>query len=148
LRTTIVRPFNIYGPSQVGEGAVHQFVVRAIRGEPLTIHGDGDQIRSWCYIDDLVNAIMLILATEKSVGEVFNIGNPRGTITVLSLAEKIVDLAGSNSRIEHVPRTHTDVELRIPNIDKAMAVLGFHPKIDLNEGLRRTIEWYRKSIIP
>jgi len=144
LRGTIVRPFNVYGPGQIGEGAIHNFVTRAIRGEPLVVHGDGDQIRSWCYIDDLVDAVVLILSREVAVGEVFNIGNPRSTITVLSLAEKVVHLSGSRSSIQHVPKTYRDVELRIPNIDKAMNLLGFHPRIDLDEGLGRTIEWYRK----
>lgn len=143
LSAVTIRPFNVYGPGQVGEGAIHQFVRRAIRNEPLIIHGEGDQIRSWCYIDDMVDGILLCLERESAVGEVFNIGNPRGTITILRLAEKIVQLAGSSSQIVHVPKPYVDVELRIPDIDKARTVLGFEPKVDLNEGLRRTIEWYR-----
>lgn len=144
LRAVYLRPFNIYGPGQVGEGAVHHFVVRAIKNEPLEIHGEGDQIRSWCYIDDTVEAILLCLKEEKAVGQVFNIGNPKGTVTILSLAEKIRHLADSKSKVVHIPKKYVDVELRIPSIDKARELLGFEPKIDLDEGLRRTIEWYRR----
>lgn len=146
LRAVIVRPFNIYGPGQVGEGAIHHFVIRAIKNEPLIIHGEGDQIRSWCYIDDMVDGILLCLEKEEAVGEVFNIGNPKGTITILGLVEKVIQLANSSSRIIHVPKSYADVELRIPSIEKAKNLLGFEPKVDLNEGIKRTIEWYRSKI--
>lgn len=146
LRTVIVRPFNVYGPGQVGEGAIHHFVVRAIKNEPLIIHGEGDQIRSWCYIDDMVDGILLCLEKEEAIGEVFNIGNPKGTITILGLAEKVIQLACSSSQIIHVPRNYVDVELRIPSIEKARELLGFEPKVDLNEGIKRTIEWYKNKI--
>jgi len=146
LRAVTVRPFNVYGPGQVGEGAIHHFVVRAIKNEPLIIHGDGDQIRSWCYIDDMVDGILLCLEKEEAIGEVFNIGNPKGTITILGLAEKVIQLAGSSSQIVHVPKTYVDVELRVPSIDKAKTLLGFEPKVDLNEGIKRTIEWYRNKM--
>ena len=147
LRTVVIRPFNIYGPGQVGEGAIHHFVVRAIKNEPLIIHGDGDQIRSWCYIDDMVDAILLCMEKEEAIGEVFNIGNPKGTITILGLAEKIIQLCQSSSQIIHVPKTYVDVELRIPSIEKAKNILCFEPKVSLNEGLKRTIEWYRNKIV-
>jgi UDP-glucuronate decarboxylase len=146
LRAVTVRPFNVYGPGQVGEGAIHHFVVRAIRNEPLIIHGDGDQIRSWCYIDDMVDGILLCLEKEEAIGEVFNIGNPKGTITILGLAEKVIQLAKSSSQIVHVPKNYVDVELRIPSIEKAKTLLGFEPKVDLNEGLKRTIEWYKRKM--
>ncbi len=146
LPTVIIRPFNIYGPGQIGEGAIHHFVVRAIKNEPLIIHGEGDQIRSWCYIDDMVDGILLCLEKKEAVGEVFNIGNPRGTITILGLAEKVIQIARSSSQIIHVPKTYADVELRIPSIEKAKNLLGFEPKVDLNEGLKRTIEWYRNKL--
>lgn len=145
LKTVTIRPFNVYGPHQIGEGAIHHFVKRAIANEPLIIHGDGDQIRSWCYIDDMVDGILLCLNEDNAIGEVFNIGNPKGTITILGLAEKIIHISNSKSSIIHVPKNYVDVELRIPNIDKAKSILGFEPKIDLNEGIRRTVEWYQKS---
>ncbi len=143
LRFVALRPFNVYGPGQVGEGAIHVFVKRAVAGLPLEVHGDGDQIRSWCYIDDMVDGVLLVLTKEAAVGEVFNIGNPRGTITILSLAEKVATLSGSLSPIRLVPKTYVDVELRVPDITKATELLGYTPRVDLNEGLRRTIEWYR-----
>jgi UDP-glucuronate decarboxylase len=145
LQAVTIRPFNVYGPGQVGEGAIHQFVVRAVKNEPLLIHGEGDQIRSWCYIDDMVDGILLCLEKKEAIGEVFNIGNPKGTITILGLAEKVIQLAGSNSQIIHVPKNYVDVELRIPRIEKATELLGFEPKIDLNEGIKRTVKWYRNK---
>lgn len=138
-----VRPFNIYGPGQVGEGAIHQFVVKAIKNEQMQVHGDGDQIRSWCYIDDFVEGIMLCLENKEAIGESFNIGNPRGTVTISMLAQLIKRIADSKSEIVYVPKTYVDVELRIPNIEKAKAMLSYEPKYDLAEGLEKTIKWYR-----
>jgi UDP-glucuronate decarboxylase len=146
LRSLSIRPFNVYGPGQVGEGAIHVFIDRALRGVPLRIHGDGDQIRSWCYVDDMVRGILLSLEKEEAVGQVFNIGNPRGTTTILSLAEKIRALANSSSPIVHVPKHYVDVELRIPSIEHAQELLGFQPRVDLSEGLRATIDWYRARL--
>jgi UDP-glucuronate decarboxylase len=88
---------------------------------------------------------LLCLEKKEAIGEVFNIGNPKGTITILGLAEKVIQLAGSNSQIVHVPKMYVDVELRIPSIEKATKVLGYQPKFDLKEGLKKTIEWYRKE---
>ena len=146
LPTASIRPFNIYGPRQVGEGAVHHFIARAIRNEPLVIHGDGSQIRSWCYIDDIVDGIVAALERDEAVGQAFNIGNPRSTLTIYHLAQMIVQLAASSSPVEFVPMNRTDVELRIPNIDKALALLGYTPKVNLDEGLTRTIQWYRSKL--
>lgn len=139
-----IRPFNIYGPGQVGEGAIQIFIKNAIKNKPIEIHGDGDQIRSWCYVDDMINAIFLCLTNKKAVGEIFNIGNPKGTITISSLAEKIVRLCKSKSKIKYIPKNYVDVELRIPSIEKAQSLLGFQPKTDLNEGIIKTYKWYKK----
>ena len=138
-----VRPFNIYGPGQVGEGAIHQFVVRAIADEQMQIHGDGDQIRSWCYVEDFIQGIMLCLEKEEAIGQSFNIGNPRATVTIAMLAETIKRISNSNSVIKYVSKNYVDVELRIPSIEKAKELLGFSPKYDLTEGLTKTIDWYR-----
>lgn len=143
LKVVTVRPFNIYGPGQVGEGAVHQFIVKAIKNETMEIHGNGDQIRSWCYIDDFVNGIELCLENKNSIGNLFNIGNPKGTITIGMLAHLIKQISNSKSEIIYVPKNYVDVELRVPSIDKAIELLGFNPKYDLYEGLSRTVEWYR-----
>ncbi|WP_066892508.1 NAD-dependent epimerase/dehydratase family protein [Clostridium nigeriense] len=146
LPIVTVRPFNIYGEGQVGEGAIHQFVIRAIKNEEIQIHGDGDQIRSWCYVDDFVEGIMLCLEKEEAIGQSFNIGNTRGTVTISMLAYIIKSIANSKSDIVYVPKNYVDVELRIPNIDKAKSVLGYEPKYDLNKGLEKTIEWYREVL--
>ena len=138
-----IRPFNIYGPRQVGEGAVHHFIVRALKGEPLTVHNDGSQIRAWCYIDDIVDAVERVLTDDRAVGHSFNIGNPRSTVTIYNLAREIVRLASSGSKIEQVVWNHPDVELRVPNVGKAKELLDWSAKVDLEEGLLRTIYWYR-----
>jgi nucleoside-diphosphate-sugar epimerase len=138
-----VRPFNIYGPRQVGEGAVHHFIVRALKGEALQVHNDGSQIRAWCYVDDIVDAVERALSDERAVGHAFNIGNPRSTVTIYNLAREIVRLSSSGSRIESVKWDHPDVELRVPAVGKAKDLLGWSAKVDLEEGLLRTIYWYR-----
>jgi len=143
LPAVSIRPFNIYGPRQVGTGAIHHFVRNALAGEPLVVHNDGAQIRSWCYIDDIIDGILLVLARPEAVGQSFNIGNPRSTVTIWQLARDIVRLCGSSSAIHHIRWNFPDVELRIPDIAKARALIGFEPRTDLEDGLRRTIAWYR-----
>lgn len=142
----IVRPFNIYGPRQVGEGAVHIFVKQALMDEDLTIYGDGSQIRAWCYIDDIVDGLLLCLETDGATGNAFNIGNPTSTITVYNLAKRIVDLSRSGSKVKFKESNSVDIEVRVPNIEKARKILGYEPKIDLDEGLLRTIAWYREKM--
>jgi len=144
LPAVSIRPFNIYGPGQVGEGAIHRFIVRALRGEDLELHNDGSQIRAWCYIDDIVEAVMLVLEKPEAVGHAFNIGNARSVCTIYDLARHVVRIAGSASKLRFVAWNHADVELRIPNIDKARQRLGYEPRVDLEEGLARTIAWYRE----
>jgi nucleoside-diphosphate-sugar epimerase len=146
LPSISIRPFNIYGPGQVGEGAIHRFIVRALAGEPLEIHNNGAQIRAWCYVDDIVDGIVLAMTREEAVGHAFNIGNPRSTLTIYALAKEILRLASSSSHIEYVPWKQPDVELRIPNIDKARELLAYKPKVDLEEGLLRTVYWYRRHL--
>lgn len=146
LPTCSIRPFNIYGPGQVGEGAVHAFVVRALRDEAIQIHNEGDQIRAWCYIDDIVEGILLALERDEAVGEAFNIGNPRSTVTIYQLAQLVTRLAGSSSELKFVEWSFPDVELRIPDVKKAERLLGFRAKVDLEDGLARTIEWYRQKL--
>lgn len=140
-----VRPFNIYGPGQVGEGAIHRFIVRALNNQDVEIHGDGSQIRAWCYIDDIVEALLLCLEKPEAIGHAFNIGNPRSVCTIYDLARQIVRLSSSASKIVLVPHQFADVELRVPNIDKARQILGYQPQVDLEEGLLRTIYAYRRK---
>jgi UDP-glucose 4-epimerase len=144
--TASIRPFNIYGPQQVGQGAIHAFAVRALRGEDLIVHNDGSQIRAWCYVDDIVDGVVLALTTPKAVGQAFNIGNPRSVVTVYNLAQEVIRICNSTSKIRFDPVNRADVELRIPSISKARDLLGFEPKVDLEEGLRRTLAWYRNHL--
>ena len=144
--TVTIRPFNVYGPNQVGVGAIHHFVVRAVKGEDLVIHDDGSQIRAWCYIDDFVDGVLRTLVADSAVGRSFNIGNPRSTVTTYNLARMIINLADSTSRYRFEKRGMQDIALRIPNINSARKELGFEPQIELEEGLLRTIEWYRNRV--
>lgn len=142
LPTTVVRPFNVYGPGQVGEGALRTFVQRALRHEPIEIHGDGTQIRAWCYVDDMVDGVMLALTHPRAVGESFNIGNQRAVTTIYGLANTVVRVLASRSPIQFTRRDYVDVELRVPAVRKARELLGFEAKVDLEDGICRTAEYY------
>jgi len=142
IPVTILRYFNVYGPRQTGESAIHNFVEKSLKGEDLTIFGDGLQVRSWCHVNDGVDGTLLAASSDKAIGEVFNIGNPKTAITVASLAEMVVQLSKSKSKIKYVPKDFADVELRIPDISLARNVLGFSPKVDLQEGILKTLEWF------
>ena len=146
LPTTSVRPFNVYGPGQIGGGAIRAFIEHALAGRDLTIHGDGSQIRAWCYVDDMVDGALLALEDPSAVGESFNIGNARSAVTIHDLAQRVKRLTGCPGEIVFQPLHYTDVELRIPNIEKARTMLGFEAKVDLDEGLERTIVWYRAKL--
>jgi nucleoside-diphosphate-sugar epimerase len=146
LATVTIRPFNVYGPQQVGIGAIHTFVEDALRGNDLVIHGDGNQIRAWCFVDDMVDGTILCLEKDEAVGHVFNIGNPRATVTVANLAHLVKRLAESDSKVVYGYKDYVDIELRIPSIKKAQNMLGYWPKVDLEEGLLRTIRWYREQL--
>jgi UDP-glucose 4-epimerase len=145
MPTVTLRPFNVYGPGQVGEGAIHRFVVHALHDRDIEIHGDGTQIRAWCYVDDMVEGILLAMEHPRAVGQSFNIGNARAVVTIYGLASTIVRVLGSKSQIRFVRKDYADVELRVPNVDKARELIGFEAKVDLEEGLRRTGDSYRHS---
>lgn len=141
-----VRPFNVYGPGQVGEGAISLFIYRALRGLPLRVTGDGSQVRAFCYIDDFCDAVEACLSHADRVrGQSFNIGNPGEPVTMLELANRILKLTGSSSRIEFVPHAGEDVRYRSPSIEKAARDLGYAPRCTLDDGLRETIEWFRTA---
>ncbi len=144
IKFTSVRPFNVYGPRQMGEGAIHAFIKKAVKNEPITVHEPGSQIRSWCYVDDVVDATLKILSNDKSEGEIFNIGNPQATSTTLQTANTIIRLANSSSKIKFKEFKYPEVNIRVPSIDKAKRILGFKPKVSFEEGIMKTIEWYRK----
>ena len=146
MPTTVVRPFNVYGPGQVGEGALRTFIQRAIVNRPIEIHGDGTQIRAWCYVDDMVEGVMLAMTHPKAVGESFNIGNQRAVVTIYGLANTIIRVLGSKSSIVFVRKDYADVELRVPSVSKAKELIGFEARIDLDEGIKRTAEFYRRQL--
>jgi UDP-glucose 4-epimerase len=143
LPTVSLRPFNVYGPGQIGGGAIRAFIEAALEGRDLVIHGDGSQVRAWCYVDDMVDAALLALEREAAVGQTFNVGNARSTVTIYDLARRIHALAEAAGEIVFQPLHYTDVEMRIPNVEKARMLLGFEPSVELDEGLARTIAWYR-----
>jgi nucleoside-diphosphate-sugar epimerase len=139
---TCVRPFNIYGPRQVGEGAISNFCRAVVRGEPLVVYGDGSAVRAWCYISDCVDAVVSILVNPASAGQVFNIGNQTQAETTSGLAKRFVRLfPGATLQTRQIDRA--EVRARIPVIEKAQRLLGFNPKVGLDEGLQRTMEWFR-----
>lgn len=147
LPITIVRPFNVYGPGQVGEGALRTFVIRALKNYPIEIHGDGIQIRAWCYIDDIVDGVLLAMTHQRAIGESFNIGNQKAVMTIFGLANTVVRVLNSNSPIIFTRKNYADVELRVPLVRKAKEILGFEAKIDLDEGICRTADFFRKQMI-
>ena len=120
--------------------AVPNFISQALNGEPLTMHGDGGQTRSLCYVDDLIEGIWRLL--NSGAAAPVNIGNPE-EVSVLALAEMIRDLARSDSEIVFQPRPEDDPEVRCPDITRARSSLGWEPKVSLREGLERTIDWAR-----
>ena len=145
LPTVVVRPFNIYGPGQVGEGAIHVFVKKALKNQDIEIHGDGNQIRAWCYVDDMVEGVLRCMADPKAIGESFNIGNSRAVVTIYGLANTVLRVIKSRSKIRFTKKDYVDVELRIPHVAKAKRLLGFEARVDLEEGLLKTAEWYRRQ---
>lgn len=142
MPTVVVRPFNVYGPGQVGEGALTKFIQQALRGEEIRIHGDGNQIRAWCYVDDFIEGLLLAMSHPAAVGESFNIGNARAVITVYGLAQTVVRVLSSDSPITFVDRIGPDVELRVPSVGKARELVGFEARVDLDEGISRTAEYF------
>jgi UDP-glucose 4-epimerase len=143
LPTVTVRPFNVFGPGQIGGGAIRAFIEAALAGDDLIVRGDGSQIRAWCYVDDMVHAVLLSLERPEAIGQSFNIGNARSAVTIYDLAQRIKRIAGGEGEIRFEPLNYVDVELRIPNVGKAREQLGFEAQVELDEGLERTIAWYK-----
>lgn len=143
LPTVVVRPFNVYGPGQVGEGALSGFIKKAIRNEEIQIHGTGTQIRAWCYVDDMVAGIMACLEHPNAAGKAFNIGNPRAVTTIFGLANTVIRLLGSKSKIGYAWKDYADIELRVPDVGWPRTQIDFEAKVDLEEGIPTTAEYYR-----
>jgi len=140
LPVRIVRFFNTVGPRQVGHYGmvIPRFVSAALRGEPLDVYGSGDQIRCFCHIDDAVRALLLVMDSEKTIGEVFNVGNSQ-QITIMELAKKVIEITRSKSSIEKIaydkayPEGFEDMQRRVPDISKIKQVLGWTPEINLDQ---------------
>lgn len=143
--TRIIRIFNTHGPRmQVSDGrAVPNFMAQALRGEPLTVYGDGSQTRSLCYVSDLVRGILAVL--EQGDELPYNLGNPH-EVTMLELAETIIRISGSESKIEHHELPVDDPKQRRPDITRARTRLGWEPKVGLEDGLSKTLEYFRTAV--
>lgn len=144
LPCVTVRPFNVYGPGQTGEGAIQIFIKRALKNESIKIDGDGNQIRAWCYVDDFVDCLIRCIEDPKAIGESFNIGNARAVITILGLAQTVCRVLKSDSKIMFEPPLSADIAIRIPSVEKTKELLGFKAQVDLEEGVLRTAEWFKK----
>ena len=142
----IVRIFNTYGPRMLPNDGrvVSNFIVQALKGEDLTIYGDGSQTRSFCYVDDLIEGFVRMMNQGKIIGPV-NIGNP-GEFTMLELAKEVLDLTGSKSKIVYKPLPGDDPKMRRPNIDLAKSALGWEPTIPLRQGLEKTIVYFEELL--
>jgi dTDP-glucose 4,6-dehydratase len=145
LQTRIARIFNTYGPRmRLDDGrALPNFMVQALRGEDITVYGNGTQTRSFCYVDDLIEGIKKLLYSDEA--EPVNLGNPE-EITILNFAKEIVALTGSKSRIIFSALPENDPKVRQPDITKAKTILGWEPKVSRQEGLRRTLQYFKKKL--
>jgi UDP-glucose 4-epimerase len=145
LPVVTIRPFNVYGPGQTGEGAIQIFIKKALKNEDIFINGDGAQIWAWCYVDDFVDCLMLCIEDPKAVGESFNLGNARAVITTLGLAQTVCRVLNSKSKIHFRKELSADIELRIPSVKKIKELLGYKAKVDLEEGILNTAKWFKSN---
>lgn len=147
LDIKVVRLFNTYGPRMhPNDGrVVSNFIVQALRGEDVTIFGDGQQTRSFCYVDDMIDGLVRMMGTEPGFAGPVNMGNP-GEFTMLELAEKVLHLVGSKSKLVFHPLPQDDPKQRQPNIDLAKSKLGWEPRVQLEDGLRETIAYFKRTL--
>jgi UDP-glucuronate decarboxylase len=147
VKIKIARIFNTYGPRmQINDGRViSNFIVQALKGEDITVYGDGSQTRSFCYIDDMIEGLIRLMNTPDEVTGPINLGNPKET-SILELAQKIIQLTGSNSKIVFKPLPQDDPRRRCPDITKAKLILNWEPKVSLEEGLKTTIEYFKLKL--
>lgn len=144
FEATVLRPFNVYGPRQVGEGAISNFCRAALSGGPLTVYGDGAAVRAWLYVEDMVDAVAAALSSPDAAGRSFNIGNPTAIDSTRGLAGRVARLAPGVDVVTK-PVDRAEVRVRIPAIHAARDVLGFEPAVDLDEGLERTFTWFKEQ---
>jgi UDP-glucuronate decarboxylase len=142
----IIRIFNTYGPRMAPDDGrvVSNFIMQALKGEDLTVYGDGLQTRSFCYCDDLIAGMMKLMDQDEHTGPI-NIGNPVEN-TMLELAEAVIKVTGSRSKVIHMPLPKDDPKKRCPDITRARTLLGWEPKVRLAEGLKSTMEWYKRKL--
>ena len=147
LGIKVARIFNTYGPNMLPNDGrvVSSFIVQALRGEPVTIFGDGSQTRSFCYVDDMVRGLIGLMDSAEEVTGPVNLGNP-GEFTMIDLAKKVLALAGSDSPVEYRPLPSDDPVRRKPDISRARELLGWEPSVPLDEGLERTVAYFRHSL--
>jgi len=147
LRIRVARIFNTYGPRMhPNDGrVVSNFIVQALKGESLTVYGDGSQTRAFCYVDDLIEGFVRLMAAPDSVTGPINLGNPVET-TVIELAEKVISMTGSRSQIEHRPLPVDDPIQRCPDISRAKDTLGWQPRVPLETGLQHTIAYFDRLL--
>lgn len=143
LPTVTLRPFNVYGPGQTGEGAMQIFIKKALRNETIHVAGDGSQIRAWCFVDDFVNCLMRCIEDPAAIGHSFNVGNARAVMTILGLAQTVCRVLNSRSEIVFAPPLSADIAIRIPSTSKSEEILGFRAAVDLEEGISRTADWFK-----
>ncbi|MBN94065.1 MAG: epimerase [Deltaproteobacteria bacterium] len=145
LPSVVVRPFNVYGPGQLGEGAIRNFAERAVQGDDLLVTGDGSAIRSWVYVDDLVEAVLALAATPSSWGASYNVGNPDSQISTAQLARLILDESGGPGALVFEPHPGQEIQNRWPSIDAIRAATGWEPRVALAEGVARTVQFWRSQ---
>ena len=147
LPIKVARIFNTYGPRMLPDDGrvVSNFIVQALHGEPITVFGDGSQTRSFCYVDDLVDGLVGLMNTPDDVTGPINLGNP-GEFTMVELAEKVLELVGSGSELKYLPLPEDDPVRRRPDITRARELLDWQPTISLEEGLARTIAYFRETV--
>ncbi len=147
LDIRVARIFNTYGPRMAADDGrvVSNFIVQALRGEPITVYGDGSQTRSFCYVDDLVTGLIALMENTSGETGPVNLGNP-GEFTMLELASLVLEMTGSSSVLEHRELPADDPRQRQPNIEKAMKVLGWKPEVALRDGLEKTIAYFAQTI--
>ena len=147
VRIKVVRIFNTYGPNMHPDDGrvVSNFIIQALRGQDITIYGDGSQTRSFCYCDDLIKGLISMMETPDDITGPINIGNPK-EFTIRQLAEIIIELTGSSSKLQFLPAVSDDPQKRKPDITKAKEILHWEPTIELREGLLKTIDYFRNKI--
>ena len=136
----IIRPFNVFGEYRKGSNAMTTFINKALKGEDIYIDGDGKQVRAWCYIEDFIDGLTAALESEYT-SEIFNLGNPYNEITIEELAKRVVKITNSQSKIIITNSTEPDVKFRSVCIDKAKKILGYTPKITVDDGIRKVYKW-------